>query len=584
MTKAKEKDGERSYYMDFEYAPLLDIDGNPSGVLVTANDVTEGVVARQRVEESEKRFRSLAETLPQLIWETDEKGNALFASERWQAFTGITPTGAAEWKAVIHPDDYENNIKAWIHSLATGETYKCDVRIRNKNGEYFWHTVIGEPVYDANNKITRWVGAFTDIHSEKEFTRVLEKQVQERTSELHLLNESLRKSEERYHLMVEEVEDYAILYLNNKGFIENWNKGAEKIKGYKAEEIIGKNFSVFYTEYDRNNNLPQYLLKQAMETGRAAQQGWRVRKDGTNFWASVVITAVHNEAKDVIGFSKVTHDLTEKKQSEDQIKAYTEELEDKNEELEKMNKELQSFAYISSHDLQEPLRKIQTFSTQIVEKELQNLSPEGRDKFQRMQNAAKRMQTLIEDLLTYSRTTTSERKFEKTDLKKIIDEVKDDLKEEIQKKKATVEVKKMCEAKVIPFQFRQLVQNLLSNSLKFAKSNELPVIKIEDEIAKGAKLHNENLDPDTIYCHIRFSDNGIGFEPQYKEKIFEVFQRLHGKEQYNGTGVGLAIVKKIVENHNGLITATAEPGKGASFDIYFPAEAPITSAAKSVTT
>ena len=300
-------------------------------------------------------------------------------------------------------------------------------------------------------------------------------------------------------------------------------------------------------------------------------EGWRVRKDGTNFWASVVITAVHNEVKDVIGFSKVTHDLTEKKQSEDQIKAYTEELEDKNEELEKMNKELQSFAYISSHDLQEPLRKIQTFSTQIVEKEFQNLSPEGRDKFQRMQNAAKRMQTLIDDLLTYSRTNTQERKFEKTDLNTIIEEVKEDLKEEFQHKHATIEVDEMCEANIIPFQFRQLLFNLLSNSLKFSNSKEAPHIKIESEIGDGAKFNNPKLIKEVKYCHLSVSDNGLGFEQKYSEKIFEVFQRLHGKNQYNGTGIGLSIVKRIVENHNGVITAKGELNKGATFDIYIPA-------------
>jgi signal transduction histidine kinase len=192
------------------------------------------------------------------------------------------------------------------------------------------------------------------------------------------------------------------------------------------------------------------------------------------------------------------------------------------------------------------------------------------------------MQLLIEDLLAYSRTTSSERKFEKTDLKKIIDEVTEDLKEEIQKQNAHIEIGKLCQAQIIPFQFRQLIHNLLSNSLKFSKAGTAPYIKIEDEVAIGSKF-NIALNPHASYCHLRVSDNGIGFEPQYKDKIFEVFQRLHGKDQYPGTGVGLAIVKKIVENHNGLITATAEPGKGASFDIYFPAEATDAPEAMSVT-
>ncbi|WP_337966850.1 PAS domain S-box protein [uncultured Flavobacterium sp.] len=564
------KNGRHQLYIDFEYAPLLEADGSISGIKMTLIDVTEKVEARKKIEESEKRFRSLTESIPQLIWETDEKGNALFASGKWFEYTGIKPAGEAEWKAMIHPDDYAENVRIWSHSLETGDIYRCDVRVRRKDGNYRWHAVIGEPVFNKENKIIKWVGAFTDIHTEKAFTHELEQQVTVRTKELSLINESLRKSEERYHLMVEEVQDYSILYLNHEGIIENWNVGAEKIKGYKAEDIIGKYFSIFYTEEDRTSNLPQKLLNLAIEKGKATQEGWRVRKDGTYFWASVVITAIHNKKNQVIGFSKVTHDLTEKKRASDKLKQNGLELEQKNTELEQMNKELQSFAYISSHDLQEPLRKIQTFATQIMEKELDNLSETGKDKFLRMQNAAQRMQTLINDLLSYSRTNIQERVFEKTDLAKIIDEVKDDLKEELEQQDAIIEVENTCNADVIPFQFRQLLYNLVSNSLKFSKLETRTFIKVNCEIVNGSTLDHEKLNAETNYCHIRITDNGIGFEQQYSSKIFEVFQRLHGKLEYTGTGIGLAIVKKIVDNHNGIITATGEQNIGATFDIYIP--------------
>ncbi len=258
------------------------------------------------------------------------------------------------------------------------------------------------------------------------------------------------------------------------------------------------------------------------------------------------------------------------KELELQVKARTKELEASNTELQKINKELQSFTYISSHDLQEPLRKIQTFSSQIIEKELHNLSAGGIEKFNRMQNAAKRMQTLIEDLLSYSQISISERKFEKTHLKKIIDEVKEDLKEEILQKHATFETTELSEADIIPFQFKQLLLNLVINSLKFSNPSHTPFIIIKSKIAKGAFLNAQKLLKDVTYCHISVSDNGIGFEQQYSERIFEVFQRLHGKNEYTGTGIGLSIVKKIVENHNGVITATGELHKGAIFDIFIP--------------
>lgn len=419
---------EHKMYIDFEYAPQRELDGSISGIKVTMIDVTEKVEARKKIEESEKRFRSLTESIPQLIWETDEKGNALFTSGKWLDYTGINPAGSDEWKAMIHPDDFERNTQIWSHSLATGEVYRADVRVLRKDGIYRWHAVIGEPVRNKDNKIVKWVGAFTDIQTEKAFTQELEKQVTARTKE----------------------------------------------------------------------------------------------------------------------------------------------LEHKNIELEQMNKELQSFAYISSHDLQEPLRKIQTFATLIMEKEFQNLTDSGKDKFQRMQNAAQRMQTLINDLLSYSRTNVQERKYEMVSLSTIIDEVKEDLREELAQKNGSIETENTCEVSVIPFQFRQLIYNLSSNSIKFSHPDIAPVIKINCEIDLGKNLDSEVLAPEKEYCHITLKDNGIGFEPQYSKKIFEVFQRLHGRENYKGTGIGLAIVKKIVENHNGTIVARGEQNKGATFDIFIP--------------
>jgi signal transduction histidine kinase len=240
-------------------------------------------------------------------------------------------------------------------------------------------------------------------------------------------------------------------------------------------------------------------------------------------------------------------------------------------ELSIANKELLAFTYISSHDLQEPLRKIQTFVTIILENENKNLSDNGKYNFQRMQLAAKRMQQLIDDLLAFSRINTTDHKFEKTELNIIVEEVKTELKETIQEKHATIETTELCSANIIIFQFRQLMYNLISNALKFSNPDIPSHITIKSRIVKGSNLHIEKLSPEKKYCHITIKDNGIGFEPHFSERIFEVFQKLHGKDIYGGTGIGLAIVKKIVENHNGIIIATSELDKGAQFDIYIPA-------------
>ena len=260
---------------------------------------------------------------------------------------------------------------------------------------------------------------------------------------------------------------------------------------------------------------------------------------------------------------KIFTDLLEK-----EVKIRTQQVEENYESLKKLNKELESFAYISSHDLQEPLRKIQTFVSIISEKEIETLSEKGKEYFNRIQNSAERMQNLINDLLVYSRTSIDERKFEITEIKDIILKVKDDLKEELEAKDAVIQIVGNCEANIIPFQFRQLLYNICSNALKFSKDGEKPVILIkssiiEKELSFGKKVKQ---------CHIQIKDNGIGFEPQYAEKIFELFRSLHSREEYNGTGIGLAIVKKIVENHGGTITAKGKLNEGATFDIYLPAE------------
>ena len=251
------------------------------------------------------------------------------------------------------------------------------------------------------------------------------------------------------------------------------------------------------------------------------------------------------------------------KELEEKVQQRTLELSDanksllqKNEELGKMNKELESFSYISSHDLQEPLRKIQYFANRILEKDEAVLSESGKDYFRRMQNAANRMQHLIDDLLTYSRANTTERKFEYAHPGQIIEEIKEELKDEIEQKQAVIEVGELDKIHIIPFQFRQLIQNLISNALKFSSTERLPHISIKSKMGKGSEFENSGLLPNGTYCHISVTDNGIGFAPLYSDQIFRIFQRLHGKEQYEGTGIGLAIVKKIVDNHNGIILAT----------------------------
>lgn len=239
-------------------------------------------------------------------------------------------------------------------------------------------------------------------------------------------------------------------------------------------------------------------------------------------------------------------------------------------ELKIKNKELDAFTYVSSHDLQEPLRKIEIFSNMILTSEQEKLSDGSKQKFGRILYSANRMRQLINSLLMFSRTNSSDRNFEEVNLNDILSDLKEALNEDIHEKQATIAADFHGSLNIIPFQFTQLLHNLIGNSLKFSHKDIPPLISIKSYIARGAELNQERLSADNDYCHIIFQDNGIGFDPKYKEKIFEVFQKLDYRDAYEGTGIGLTIVQKIVDNHNGIITASSEPMKGARFDIYIP--------------
>jgi len=245
-------------------------------------------------------------------------------------------------------------------------------------------------------------------------------------------------------------------------------------------------------------------------------------------------------------------------------------LKERNRELKQSNNELAYFNQVASHDLQEPLRKVQTLISLILERELSALSESGKDYFSRIQASVSRMRTLIDDLLLFSRTNKIDKTFEQTDLNLILKNTQFELSLSIEEKNAIIQSDRLPELKVISFQIQQLFQNLISNSLKYSKPGVVPVIKFECEQIKASDYPELNIKRNKIYYKITVTDNGIGFEQQYAEKIFTIFKRLHTSAEYPGTGIGLSICKKIVENHSGYIFAEGKLGIGAVFNIFLP--------------
>ncbi|HMJ69023.1 MAG TPA: PAS domain S-box protein [Cyclobacteriaceae bacterium] len=520
-------------------------------------------------EESEATFRRLVKNLPAGVYSCDAQGRINFYNEAAVKVWGREPELGKEqwcgsWK-MIALDGTPLPAEACPMAIAFKEGRAImgeEIIVARADGSRSIVQVYPQPIYGPSGKITGAINMVIDVTDQREAAR------------------KIRESEENFRQLAELTPE-KVSAADNEGNFIFYNQSWQDYTGLTLEEIKKLGFNKIVHPED-NPELNKRWMN-SLKTGNAFEMEVRLlHKSGDYKWHLGRTAAVKDDNGNITKWIGTTTEIeTQKKQKEEleatvikrtyELHQANQKLQEKNAELNIMNKELESFAYISSHDLQEPLRKIQTFVSRIVESEYAALTDRGKDYFDRMRGAAFRMQTLIQDLLSYSRTTDANKKFVQKDLNKIVDEVKADLYETIEEKNATIEVDGLCEVNIIPFQFSQMMYNLISNSLKFSIKDNPPLIVIKSNIAKGEQLTNRDLDPDRKYCHISITDNGIGFEPEYKDKIFEVFQRLHTREEYQGTGIGLAIVKKIVANHEGVITATGELNKGATFDIYIPA-------------
>ncbi|MCW3077686.1 MAG: sensor signal transduction histidine kinase, phytochrome A-like protein [Bacteroidetes bacterium] len=280
-----------------------------------------------------------------------------------------------------------------------------------------------------------------------------------------------------------------------------------------------------------------------------------------------------NDAKQELAFRKVEKaqaEIEHLRNAKTLLEEHSHSIEEKNQALINANVELTSFTYIASHDLKEPLRKIRLFINRIHERNQELFTPETKEDFSRISSAADRMQALIDALLNYSQVNNTQFKMESIDLNSIVDEVRNNLQEIIADKLAVINVGDLPTLNIIPIQFTQLFTNLISNAIKYSRSDVSPVISIDAKIISSRDIFTEVSLPEGSYWQISFKDNGIGFEQKYEHKIFELFQRLHDKEDYPGTGIGLAICNKVVQNHKGIMTASGDTNTGATFNIYLP--------------
>ncbi len=372
---------------------------------------------------------------------------------------------------------------------------------------------------------------------------------------------SIRESEERLNFFINNVSDYAIIFFDQFGVITSWNSGAEHINLYQNQEIIGQHFSIFFTEQDRKNNKPQWLLGMALSKGHAEDEGWRVKKDGSVFWESVTIIAIRKENGTHTGFVKIAHDLSERRKAEDEIKKLNETLEQKVIErtiqLEDANKELEAFSYSVSHDLRAPLRHIGGFIDLLLKNSSIQLDETGRRYLNTISESSHEMGNLIDALLTFSRLNRTDLLHTKINTNKMISRVIKTFDSETAKREIEFKIKSLPETSGDERLLTQVWLNLISNALKYTRNKETAVIEI------GGILQAN----DAIFY---IKDNGVGFDMKYVSKLFGVFQRLHKAKDFEGVGIGLANVKRIINRHGGTCWAESKLGQGATFFFSVP--------------
>lgn len=547
----------------------------------SANSIALGIKRKQNeaeLRQNEERLRAMVDSVPLLAWMAEPDGHIFWYNERWYQYTGTTPQQMEGWgwQSVHDPAMLPQVLERWRASIQQGTPFEMEFPLRGADGQFRWFLTRISPLRDEQGQVRRWFGTNTDVdelRKAREDLRLARDQseirVQERTRELAEVNAGLRE-QIRQRLLIEDVLQEKQEFLNAlldslsagivacdaHGKLTLFNRATRELHGLPELPLPAEEWASHYDLYQPDGQTP--MRKEDVPLFRALA-GEIVRdvemviapKHGLPRTLLANGRVILNQKNQKLGAVVAMNDITDRKAAEQALQAL-------NQELTRSNRELQDFAFVASHDLQEPLRKIQAFGDLLLTQFGPQLGPEGEDFLQRMQKASQRMHTLINDLLAYSRVTTKAQPFALVDLNPIAAEVLEDLETRLRQTHGAVQLGALPTLQADPVQMRQLLQNLLANALKFHRPDVPPRIHIQAQPAE----HN--------CTRLTVTDNGIGFEEKYLDRIFTPFQRLHSHGQYEGTGMGLAVCRKIVERHGGHITAQSRPGHGTTFIVTLP--------------
>lgn len=518
-----------------------------SNLAIAVQRTLRDAKSRQKARQRREQLRLILESSKDFaIFTLDLDGRVTEWNAGAEHLFGYTPDEILkqDGRILFTPEDLakgdaEKEQKIALHrGRATNERWHA-----RKNGDRFWGSGLTMPLLDRAGKPTGFL-----------------KIMQDHTERLRM-QEALARNEELYRSMVENVEDYAIYMLDAEGRIESWNIGAERTEGYKAGEIIGQHFSIFFIDEDVVKGLPARELERARREGKSRTEGWAVRKGGSRFWSDWTLTAIRNRAGEIRGFCKMAHDVTARKQAQDEIQRLKNELEERirrrTAQLEASNKELEAFSYSVSHDLRAPLRHISAYAGILREEGEGALPPGTRVYLDKISNSAERMARLIDDLLNFSRVGRAALQLKPVNLRQLVEEARLELRDEAGNRHIEWTIGHLPVTQGDPVLLRQVWINLISNAMKYTRHRQQSRIEIG-----CSETENE------IVCFVR--DNGAGFDRHFAQKLFGIFQRLHSETEYPGTGIGLAIVRRVIHRHGGRVWAEGTLGEGATFYFALP--------------
>jgi PAS domain S-box-containing protein len=547
------------HYLNSVYQPYYE-SGNkkPAGVFMISNDVTEQVLSKKKAEESEEQFRTMANSISQLAWIANSEGWIYWYNDRWYEYTGTTldEMQGWGWEKVHHPDHIQRVVSIVKEAWVKGEPFELTFPLRSKNGYYRWFLTRTYPVRNAEGKVVQWIGTNTDIDEYKQNELLLGDRVEARTRELESqrnLFDNILKNSSNGISVTEMVRDEAGNIIDARTILAN--EAAVLFTGLPKDIYLNTTAK----QLDPNILESPYGLSclQTLKTGVPAVSQYFL--EATGRWLELTISKMDDDH-----LIHIFTDVTPIKEAQIQLERTVAELKSSNVNLEE-------FAYAASHDLKEPIRKIGYFAGRLLSEASENLRADQVKFIERMNSAARRSSDLIDDLLTYSYFSKGLSDEQDIDLNMVVQTVLEDLELKIQDKQAKISLEKLPKIQGNERQLNQLFQNLIENALKYSKPEEPPRITIQSKQVNAADYAHIFPSEYCVVCNlIEVKDNGIGFESKDAARIFNVFTRLHGKSEFEGTGIGLSIVHKVVTNHKGAIWAESELGSGAMFKMLFP--------------